>query len=126
MKAVFTVALLLTTSMSFAANCPDGQIWKSCSGTSPGPGPCIPGCVSGGELPIGPVELCLPEGCQPIRYSWLGNIVIAESQLTNGYSVLGWAGPCLNVDRLQCPDIMNQAAADLRTNALRSNRAQSF
>lgn len=124
MKSLLAVALLITTSLSFAANCPDGQIWKSCSGTSAGPGPCVAGCIVN-PLP-GPAELCLPEGCQPVMYSWTGDIVVAESQLMNGYSVLGWAGPCVHADHAQCPDIFNQAFQDLQINSLRSNRAQSF
>lgn len=80
-----------------------------------------PGC--GTPLPNGPAELCIREACQPVRYSWLGTMAVAESTLPNGYNVLGWAGPCAEAS-LNCPDILNQAFADLRTNALRANRAQ--
>jgi len=126
MKTVLTAALLLTASLSFAATCPDGQIWQSCSGTSAGPGPCIPGCIGDSAPVAGPAELCLPDGCQPVQYSWMGDIVVAESMLMNGYSVLGWAGPCVHEDRLLCPNIFEQAFQDLTINALRSTRAQSF
>lgn len=127
MKSLLAVALLITTSLSFAANCPDGQIWQSCSGTSPGPGPCIPGCIANPNPPIpGPAELCLPDGCQPIQYSWTGDIVVAESQLVNGYAVLGWAGPCVHADHALCPNIYEQAFQDLQINALRTTRAQDF
>lgn len=52
-----------------------------------------PVCVTPG--PVGPPDLCLPDGCRPIAY-----------------------------DRAACPDVFNQAAADLLTNALRANRAR--
>lgn len=86
----------------------------------PGPGNCVP------TEPTGPAELCLPEGCQPVRYAWFGNLVVAESALPNGYAVMGWSGPCLELTRAQCPDIANQAFADLRTAALRAHRAQRY
>lgn len=108
MKTVLTAALLLTASMAVAEPCF-------------GPG----GCQSTPEL-TGPAELCLPDGCQPIQYSWTGDIVVAESQLVNGYSILGWAGPCVHEDHAQCPNIFEQAFQDLQINALRTNRAQSF
>lgn len=86
----------------------------------PGPGPCNP------AEPIGSSELCLPEGCQPVSYTWFGNLVVAESRLSNGYAVMGWSGPCLELTRSQCPDIANQAFADLLNAALRANRAQRY
>lgn len=87
-----------------------------------GPGPCGP--VNPG--PVGPTELCLPEGCALVAYAWHGDMALAGAQLPNGYPLLGWAGPCLSADRAQCPNIFIQAFDDLRTNALRANRAQRF
>ncbi len=63
--------------------------------------------------------------CTPISYDWQGDMAIASTVLSSGYPVIGWAGPCRSADR-QCPDILNQAADDLRVNALRANRAQGF
>lgn len=76
--------------------------------------------------PTGPAELCLPDGCTPVSYSWSGDFAVAQSTLPNGYPVAGIIGPCLNSDRGQCPDIFNQAFAVLRINALQANRAQRF
>ena len=119
--------LLFAPALSFAQACPPGQMWNDCSGPQVGPGGCTPGCrgeVSSG--PIGPTQLCIQDTCKPVTYSWIGARAVAESWLPNGYEVLGWAGPCLHEDVAQCPDIFNQAFADLRNNALRANRAQSF
>ena len=91
-----------------------------CSSVAAEPCPGPAGCGQ----PIGPPILCIRDHCQPVQYSWTGDLAIAESMLPNGYSVLGWAGPCLSEDRSQCQDIFNQAFADLRINALRANRAQ--
>jgi hypothetical protein len=116
--------------VSHAQSCAPGQVYDDCSGPQFGPGGCIPGCRGvptpdvGG--PFGPSELCIKEACSPVTYFWVGSKAVAESKLPNGYEVLGWSGPCLNDDRSQCPDILNQAFADLRTNALRANRAQTF
>jgi hypothetical protein len=125
MKKLFA-ALLLLPALSFAQACPEGQKYDACQGTRPGPAICTPGCVpiSNDEPTAGPSLLCIRDECQLVRYSWTGDLAIAESQLANGYSVLGWAGPCVHADRSQCPDIFNQAFQDLKTNALRSNRAQ--
>lgn len=125
---LLVAALLMNSSLAFGQSCPDGQIFNSCDGPQFGPGPCIPGCIVSGNPPpsnepTGPSELCIREECRSVAYSWMGNIAIAESELPNGYRVLGWAGPCANADR-SCPDILNQAFNDLRTNALRANRAQ--
>jgi len=130
-RSLFLVAVSIP-ALSFAQSCPVGQVYDDCNHTSVGPGPCIPGCVaSGNPIPpvdelTGPAELCIHEACQSVSYRWAGDLVIAESQLANGYEVLGWAGPCLSTDRAQCPDILNQAFEDLRINALRANRAQFY
>ena len=72
--------------------------------------------------PVGPSEVCV-EVCTPVAYSWVGTIAVAETTLPNGYQVVGWSGPCIND---QCPDILNQAHADLRMNTLRITRAQRY
>lgn len=113
----------------FGQSCPAGQVWNNCSGTSAGPGPCIPGCVGSSfptDGPFGPSELCLQDSCSPVSYTWFGNLVVAESTLPNGYEVMGWSGPCLESTMAQCPDILNQAFSDLRTTALRAYRAQQY
>lgn len=76
--------------------------------------------------PTGPAELCLPDGCMPVTYSWSSDYAVAQSQLPNGYPVTGIAGPCFSVNRADCPDIFNQAAAMLKTRALEANRAQRY
>jgi hypothetical protein len=115
--------------------CPEGQTYNDCSAAQFGPGGCVPGCQVVPSVipenppivvPVVPQELCLPKGCSTITYFWVGAKVVAESRLPNGYEVLGWSGPCPSDDRSQCPDIFNQAFADLRMNALRANRAQLF
>lgn len=74
--------------------------------------------------PTGPAELCLPSGCSPVFYHQINRFVIAESVLpSTQYAVIGWSGPCLDA---VCPDIKNQAFADLELNAKRANRAQRF
>lgn len=127
---VLSALLLSWGIVAYADSCPAGQEWNACDGPQFGGGGCIPGCVGEPTAPpstdlSGPGELCLPEGCQPVSYSWLGTLVVAESRLPNGYAVLGWSGPCLELNQ-QCPDILNQAFADLRMNALRANRAQRY
>lgn len=72
---------------------------------------------------IGPAELCLPDGCQPVTYEEYEGFTLAFSFLVNGYPVMGWSGAC---DQPVCPDIKNQAFADLLTNAKRANRAQRY
>ena len=121
---------LLVSSLAFAQSCPEGQIFNSCDGPQFGPGPCTPGCVAVGVHPVitdpvGPAELCVTE-CRSVTYRWIGDLVVAESALANGYQVLGWSGPCNSADRGECPDILNQAFADLTMNAKRANRAQKF
>ena len=130
MKKVF-LGVLLAPMLAFAQTCPTGQTWDDCSAPQFGPGGCVPGCrgesvVTPGTGPFGPSELCIHLVCSPVTYFWVGAKAVAESRLPNGYEVLGWSGPCLNEDRSQCPDILNQAFNDLRTNALRVYRAQSF
>jgi hypothetical protein len=113
-------------------SCPVGQYYDDCNHTSAGPAPCVPGCKAiadspdEGNGPFGPGELCIKDACSPVTYFWVGAKAVASSWLPNGYEVLGWAGPCLNEDVSKCPDIFNQAFADLRTNALRANRAQGY
>lgn len=83
-----------------------------------------PGCPTGEPAqPIGPTELCLPDGCQPVTYSEIGGFTLAGSFLSNGYPIIGWSGPCLSET---CPDIRNQAFSDLEMNAKRANRAQRY
>lgn len=137
---ILAVALSLSTAPALACNsfgpdydptpcrdCAIGYVWQSCDAGSFGPAPCIEQCVPAhvAPLPTGPAELCLPAGCTPISYDWQGDMAIASTVLSSGYPVIGWAGPCRSADR-QCPDILNQAADDLRVNALRANRAQGF
>lgn len=74
------------------------------------PGPCDP-------------ELCLPSGCVAVTYTTLDSFIIASAKLPNGYPVIGWSGPCLDA---ACPDLANQAFADLELNAKRANRAQRY
>ena len=76
--------------------------------------------------PTGLAELCLPTGCSPVVYEWVGDFVSAQSTLPNGYPVAGLIGPCLSADRSQCPDIGNQAFLALKLNALAANRAQRY
>lgn len=75
------------------------------------------------ELPAPEYLLCLPEGCSEVTYSVGSRFTIAESTLPNGYSVMGWSGPCLQE---VCPDVRNQAYTDLELNAKRANRAQRY
>lgn len=82
---------------------------------SPG-GPCESPAES-----AGPAELCFPTGCRPVVYTTLAGFVIAESALPNGYSILGWSGPCLDAT---CPEQAIQAYEDLWINARRAARAQ--
>ena len=87
--------------------------------------PCFsPSC--GPIEPVGAAELCLGAACTPVNYSWTGDMAIASTTLANGYQVIGWSGPCKSVDRSQCPDIFNQAFADLTMNAKRVSRAINF
>ena len=93
----------------------------TCAGPAFGPG----GCPDS-SAPTGPADLCLPDGCTRVSYSWSGDFAVAQSALPNGYPVAGMIGPCLNPDRSQCPDIFNQAFAAMRVNALQANRAQRY
>jgi len=129
-KITLAVVLAGVSVLSFAQSCPEGQIYNSCDGPQFGGGGCIPGCfdVVAPPLvtdPVAPSELCVPDGCQSVSYVWIDNLVIAVSQLSGGYAVLGWSGPCLAGSHDECPDILNQAFADLTMNAKRANRAQS-
>ena len=76
----------------------------------------------GGCDPVANSQLCLPEGCNPVNYSRLNGFALAESILPSGYPVIGWSGPCFD----ECPDLLNQAFADLELNAKLANRAQRF
>jgi len=122
--------LVLFSASAFAQSCPEGQVFNACDGPQFGGGGCIPGCFDVVAPPVvtdpvAPGELCVPDSCQSVSYAWIGNLVIAVSQLSGGYAVLGWSGPCLAGSHDECPDIMNQAFADLTMNAKRANRAQS-
>jgi len=105
--------LLLVVAVLFSAS-----VFANCNqGFGPG------GCVPESPDPIGPAELCILD-CKPVQYTQFGLFALATSTLANGYSVLGWAGPC-QLDNLSlCPDIYNQAFADLYIAAQRANRAQ--
>lgn len=96
MKSLF-IALTLCSSVSLAQPCFS-------------PGPCAP-------------ELCLPSGCVAVTYTVLDSFIIASAKIPNGYPVIGWSGPCFDED---CPDLANQAFADLELNAKRANRAQRY
>ena len=131
MRVLLLSLLVLFSASAFSQSCPEGQIFNSCDGPQFGPGPCTPGCVAIGippviTDPVAPGELCLPQGCQSVSYVWIGDLVVAESRLANGYAVMGWSGPCLANAKIECTDILNQAFADLTMNAKRANRAQSF
>jgi hypothetical protein len=126
-RSLFLVVAVSVSASAYSQSCPTGQVYDDCNHTSVGPGPCVPGCVAQ-EIaePTGPAELCIRDECRPVTYSWFGTLVVAESQLANGYAVMGWSGPCLAASRGECPDIWNQAFQDLQINALRSHRAQGF
>jgi hypothetical protein len=66
-------------------------------------------------------QLCFAT-CQPVTFTNHGQFLLATSQLPNGYPVIGWSGPCFG----DCPDLKNQAFADLELNAKRVNRAQRY
>jgi hypothetical protein len=89
-----------------------------------GPG----GCQD--EVYVGPVppvaearQLCFPESCAPVRFTWFSKFVIAESALPSGYPVLGWSGPCLTPP---CSEIEEQAYQNLWSNARQAHRAARF
>lgn len=130
MKIIFVVTALILGSLAFAdEQCPAGQMYDDCNRTMTSL--CTPGCVGVAVPPsivdpVGPETLCIAANCHPVTYVWLGDFVLATSALGNGYAVLGSAGPCFTADRSLCPDVMNQAFADLRTKALQANRAQSY
>jgi hypothetical protein len=136
MKSIALALSLLIAPAAYADTCfgpggcvcPEGQVWDNCQHTSVGPGPCIPGCIAAPTpvVPTGPAQLCIAGVCAPVVYGWKGDIATAESTAPSGYQVIGWAGPCGYSDRSQCPDIFNQAFADLRLNALKAHRAQRF
>ena len=120
-----SAAALLSWGIVAHAECPAGTYWESWAF---GPAACSPYCApipgyNDGTKPA-PSELCTHEGCQPVQYSWLGNLVIAESRLSNGYPVMGWAGPCQELSHDLCPYIYVRAFNDLSTNAERAQRAQ--
>lgn len=102
---LIAVALLFSVSLSASAQCF-------------GPGGCQPG------LSYGPSKLCIDTACVPIEYYVFDRFVIAKAGLAvNGYSQLGWSGPCFDSDVLKCPGAWGQAAQDLEINLLRINRA---
>lgn len=108
-RSLLFVAAVSISASAFA-NCTQGF----------GPGGCVPETAA----PVGPTELCILD-CHPVQYTQFGLFALATSVLDNGYSVLGWAGPC-QLDNLSlCPDIYNQAFQDLYITAQRANRAQS-
>ncbi len=109
--------LILAAVVSLALS----SIVAYAGGTCAGPSPCPPD-----NEPTGPAELCLPDGCTPVTYSWFGDFALAEGALVNGYRILGWAGPCDWPDHTKCPDIFNQAFADMRLYGIRANRAQRY
>ena len=129
MKAIpLVVALTLFTAPTLACNSfgPDYDPTPCPPDVTPPPVCVSPALGCEDPQPMGPVELCLPEGCTLVSYSWLGDMALAGATLPNGYPVIGWSGPCLSADRAQCPNILMQAWTDLQLNALRANRAQSF
>jgi hypothetical protein len=99
---------------------------QTCAGPAPcdyqppcfGPGGCQPPAE-----PVGPAELCLPDGCTPVVYEWQDAFMTATSALPNGYPVRGTAGPCL---KEYCPNIGFQAFGKLLSNALDADRAQRY
>lgn len=112
-------AMIFTVMMALSASVNAG----TCAGPAFGPG----GCPD--TLPIqptGPAELCLPDGCTRVNYSFFGDFALAEGTLMNGYRILGWAGPCNSPDHTKCPNIYVQAFEDMRINGLRANRAQRY
>ncbi len=44
------------------------------AGTCLGPSPTCPDQT---VQPTGPAELCLPDGCTPVQYSWFGDFALA-------------------------------------------------
>jgi hypothetical protein len=121
------IAAGFLSSPAFAQTCPTGFIWDDCEHTYVGPGPCVPGCIPDPNYtpgdPAGPDKLCIRDKCYSVQYSWIRNCVVADSNIRNGYQVLGTAGPCSSSDRSKCPDIKNQAWNALRNSALNANRA---
>lgn len=86
-----------------------------------GPGPiCDPAPINK------PVDMCFPDGCRPINYTVQGAFVIAQSELPNGFQVLGYAGPCHTGNVIDCPAIYQQAAERMRVDAEQQNRAQGY
>ena len=70
------------------SECVDG-VWE---GPWAGPSPTLPSCETSVE-PAEYSELCFPEGCMPVTYSWfgkLGNYRSAEA--TCQMVILCWAG----------------------------------
>lgn len=117
MKYLFLLAVVFS-SMAFAQETSGPNYrYEPCFG----PGGC--GAVVPDPEPTGPVFLCIPAGCNVVTYRNVDGFVIAVSQLPNGYPVIGWSGAC---DMPVCPDIYNQAFADLELNAKRANRAQRY
>jgi hypothetical protein len=108
-RLLLCVAAILAPSMVFAG-CIDG-VWE---GTWAGPSPEPPSCDVFVEPDTADNELCFPEGCSAISYSWDGALRSAKSTMPNGYQVFGWSGPCLTGD---CPEIDKQAYSSLFWNS---------
>jgi len=125
----FLLLVLLFPIAAFAGFCPEGFRYNDCEGPQFGPGPCTPGCyeIPGYTWEPVPAEqvyfLTFPTGRAPVRFTTLGQFVIAESALPSGYPVMGFSGPCLHPP---CPEIREQAYQSLFWNARQANRAARF
>ncbi len=116
--AFCAAAIFTNVAMSECVN----GVWD---GPWVGPSVTPPSCETSVE-PAEYSELCFPDGCMPVTYSWfgkLGNYRSAEAILPSGYSMLGWSGPCFSGD---CPEIDRQAFYSLFWNARQANRAGRF
>lgn len=105
-------------------------------------------CFGPACFPAQPNEVCFPEGCVNVVYEVsapLGdnNLFVKAYAFIPGtevettcagpdpaacfdrFSTMGWSGPCKDSVN-NCPDIYNQAYADLVTNMKRANRAIKF
>ncbi len=112
------VAMLVASALLSSA------VYAECVNNGFGPGPtCDPPPVSVIDRPS---DMCFPDGCRPITYTVNGLFVIAQSELPNGFQVLGYAGPCHSFGLTQCPAIYRQAAERMRVDAEQQNRAQGY
>jgi hypothetical protein len=127
MKTLLLAVLLFPLAAFAGESCPEGFYFESCDGPQVGgSGPCTPGCyeIPGYVPPTGEVrQLCFPSGCAPVRFTWLGPFLIADSMLPSGYPVMGFTGPLLGG---QGPNMPEQALLNLRWNAFQANRAARF